>query len=54
MIITCCVNPQNNGINDDNIPGVDQNDNMLKDDEKDGNPDPEDVIEDPKDIRDKE
>ncbi len=25
---------------------------MLKDDEKDGNPDPEDVIEDPKDMRD--
>lgn len=37
-----------------NIPGVDENDNMLKDDENDADPDPEDPIEDPEDIGDKD
>lgn len=46
------VNPNNNN-NNNMPPGVDKNDNMFKDDEKDTDPDPEDLIEDPRDIRDK-
>lgn len=40
--------------NDINAPGVDNDDNILRDDENDNNPDPEDIIEDPKDIIDKD
>ena len=40
--------------NDDDMPpGVDQNDTINKDDENDNDPDPEDPIEDPEDLRDK-
>lgn len=42
------LNDQDNGT----APGVDKNDNMLKDDENDNAPDPEDPIEDPKDMTD--
>jgi hypothetical protein len=46
-------NNGNNGNNDnDQAPGVDENDTINKDDENDADPDPEDVIEDPKDITD--
>jgi hypothetical protein len=38
----------------DNSPGVDENDNMLKDDERDRDPDPEDPIEDPEDMGDRD
>lgn len=36
----------------DHLPGVDENDTMLKDDEDDLQPDPEDVVEDVEDMRD--
>jgi len=36
--------------NDMNAPGVDEDDNILRDDENDNDPDPEDIIEDPKDM----
>jgi hypothetical protein len=39
---------------EENIPGVDEDDNMFKDDEEDADPDPEDLIEDPEDIQDKD
>lgn len=35
-------------------PGVDENDTINKDDEKDANPDPEDPVEDPEDTADKD
>lgn len=38
----------------ENPPGVDENDNMLKDDERDRDPDPEDPIEDPEDMGDRD
>ena len=45
-----------NDLNDDtennNLPGVDEDDNLMKDDEKDTDPDPEDPIEDPEDMQD--
>jgi PBP1b-binding outer membrane lipoprotein LpoB len=34
----------------EDVPGVDEGDTMNKDDEKDANPDQEDVIEDPEDM----
>jgi hypothetical protein len=50
-------NGANNDANDiiegeENIPGVDENDTMNKDDENDANKDPEDPIEDAEDIGD--
>ncbi|WP_228307331.1 hypothetical protein [Priestia sp. J2] len=39
--------------NNNNVPGVDKNDNIYKDDEKDNNRDPEDIVEDPKDMMDR-
>ncbi|WP_419182802.1 hypothetical protein [Metabacillus fastidiosus] len=48
-------NDQNVDQNDDdtdNLPGVDKDDNMLKDDEKDNDPDPEDPVEDAEDMGD--
>lgn len=41
-------------INNLNAPGVDEDDNMLRDDENDANPDPEDIVEDPKDMFDRD
>ncbi|KAA9027760.1 hypothetical protein [Niallia endozanthoxylica] len=43
-------NDQNNNLDPENIPGVDEDDNMLKDDENDNDPDPEDPIEDAEDM----
>jgi hypothetical protein len=40
--------------NDMNAPGVDEDDNLLRDDENDNDPDPEDIIEDPRDMTDKD
>ncbi|WP_338453020.1 hypothetical protein R4Z09_14800 [Niallia oryzisoli] len=37
-------NDQNNNLNSENLPGVDEDDNMFKDDENDKDPDPEDSI----------
>lgn len=42
----------NNGNTEGNVPGVDENDTMTKDDEKDKDTDPEDPIEDAKDMGD--
>ncbi len=39
--------------NNNNVPGVDKNDKMYRDDEKDNNRDPEDIVEDPKDMMDR-
>jgi hypothetical protein len=39
---------------ENDIPDVVENDNMLKDDEEDTDPDPEDPIEDPEDIQDED
>jgi hypothetical protein len=49
--------PVDENINDtngdnDQAPGVDENDTINKDDENDADPDPEDVVEDPEDIND--
>ncbi|PGS51960.1 hypothetical protein [Bacillus sp. AFS041924] len=41
-------------VNNINAPGVDQNDNLLRDDENDADPDPEDIVEDPKDMIDRD
>ena len=41
-------------VNNINAPGVDRNDNMLRDDENDSVPDREDIIEDPKDMLDRD
>ncbi|KKI92458.1 hypothetical protein WQ54_08760 [Bacillus sp. SA1-12] len=51
-------NNDNNNLDDaiegeENIPGVDKNDTMNKDDENDAAPDPEDPIEDAEDLGDK-
>ncbi|TVX82989.1 hypothetical protein FQP34_05260 [Peribacillus simplex] len=40
--------------NENDIPGVDDNDNMNKDNEEDNDSDPEDPIEDPVDIQDED
>ncbi|OAS82532.1 MULTISPECIES: hypothetical protein [Metabacillus] len=50
-------NGANNDANDiiegeENVPGVDENDTMNKDDENDADPDPEDPIEDAEDMGD--
>ncbi|MGM0875817.1 MAG: hypothetical protein ACQEWV_13735 [Bacillota bacterium] len=47
---------ENNTNNQDDatVPGVDENDTMNQDDEKDANRDPEDVIEDAKDMNDED
>ncbi|MGM0878921.1 MAG: hypothetical protein ACQEWV_30735 [Bacillota bacterium] len=47
-------NDLNGDTENDNLPGVDEDDNMFKDDEEDADPDPEDPIEDPEDIGDKD
>lgn len=39
--------------NNNNVPGIDKNDKMYRDDEKDNNRDPEDIVEDPKDMMDR-
>ena len=39
--------------NNNNVPGVDKNDKMYRDDEKDNNRDPEDIVEDPKAMMDR-
>lgn len=39
--------------NNNNVPGVDKNDKMYRDDEKDNNRDREDIVEDPKDMMDR-
>ncbi|MGI8369143.1 hypothetical protein ACR0S5_08650 [Priestia megaterium] len=39
--------------NNNNVPGVDKNDKMYRDDEKDNSRDPEDIVEDPKDMMDR-
>ena len=44
----------NNGDIEENVPGVDEDDTMTKDDEKDADPDPEDPIEDAEDMGDKD
>ena len=44
----------NDGTDNNNLPGVDENDNMLRDDEKDRDPDQEDPIEDPRDMGDED
>ena len=44
----------NDDLNTDNVPGVDENDNMFKDDEKDNDPDPEDAVEDIEDMGDRD
>jgi hypothetical protein len=46
-------NMNNNNINNNNVPGVDKNDKMYRDDEKDNNRDREDIVEDPKDMMDR-
>lgn len=38
----------------ENVPGVDENDTINKDDEEDAESDPEDPIEDPEDMNDKD
>lgn len=40
--------------NDMNVPGVDKDDNLLREDENDKNFDSEDMIEDPKDMTDRD
>ncbi|MQR86845.1 hypothetical protein GFV16_13075 [Bacillus megaterium] len=45
-------NMNNNNV-PNNVPGVDKNDKMYRDDEKDNNRDPEDIVEDPKDMMDR-
>ena len=52
MIIT--IYDVNDDLNTDNVPGVDENDNMFKDDEKDNDPDPEDAVEDMEDMGDRD
>ncbi|WP_175640408.1 hypothetical protein [Metabacillus schmidteae] len=42
----------NNGDIEENVPGVDEDDTMTKDDENDKDPDPEDPIEDAEDMGD--
>lgn len=50
MLVGC-----NNGDGEnDPPPGVDQNDTINKDDENDKDPDPEDPVEDPKDMGDQD
>ena len=57
MLSTTMIIIDNNDVNDDlntdNVPGVDENDNMFKDDEKDNDPDPEDAVEDMEDMGDR-
>ncbi len=47
------VNTGLDNMNNNNIPGVDKNDKMYRDDEKDNNRDREDIVEDPKDMMDR-
>ena len=51
---TMIINDVNDDLNTDNVPGVDENDNMFKDDEKDNDPDPEDAVEDMEDMGDRD
>ena len=54
MLSTTIDNNVNDDLNTDNVPGVDENDNMFKDDEKDNDPDPEDAVEDMEDMGDRD
>ena len=54
MLSTTMNNNVNDDLNTDNVPGVDENDNMFKDDEKDNDPDPEDAVEDMEDMGDRD
>ncbi len=47
------VNTGLDNMNNNNVPGVDKNDKMYRDDEKDNNRDREDIVEDPKDMMDR-
>ena len=54
MLSTTMIIMLNDDLNTDNVPGVDENDNMFKDDEKDNDPDPEDAVEDMEDMGDRD